>query len=594
MAELKFLKGLVGNLPSDRVESNFYVTTGEKDGDYRLYLGSKLLGQGDVVARLLAVEAAVGEGGDVSTQITNAINALDVTEITEAGKAIVAVSQADGKIAATTGDVAAAHVTVADAAGNFEATTVEAALAELVSKMEAAVAALDAEVTSADGSHVTVKVTEVDGKITAVNVTESDIASADALDKEIARADAAEKANKKAIEDEVARAKEVEEGLAEDIADEADARAKAIEDAVKALEGELAETDAKTLAAINDKIDEIVANGKSYTVEMVAGDELTALGTNVKEAYKLVETVGEDSTQVGKYIKVYKDSSLESVVLNGQSLDFTYILADGSKDTVGVDVSNFLAEAEFKNGLEVVDHVVNVKVDATSESYLTVDANGVKLAGVDAAIKAAVDAEAAKREEEDGKLSTAISNEENARKAAIEALNATLSNSDEKSFVTVSFKQEDGLVKDLVVETADIASAKDLADEVTRATNAEAANAKSISDEKTRAEGKEGELATAIATEKSRAEGKEGELATAISDEATARENADNVLSGRLDVIEAVKITGKDAIVVSSSDAKADKEVSLKLGTQPGENEAGVVLSQSADGLVAKLQWGSF
>jgi hypothetical protein len=47
-----------------------------------------------------------------------------------------------------------------------------------VSAREAAIAALDAEVTSTDGAKVTVKVTEVDGKITAVNVTESDIASA--------------------------------------------------------------------------------------------------------------------------------------------------------------------------------------------------------------------------------------------------------------------------------------------------------------------------------------------------------------------------------------------------------------------------------
>jgi len=43
------------------------------------------------------------------------------------------------------------------------------------------IAALDAEITSTDGSKVTVKVTEVDGKITAVNVTESDIASAATL-----------------------------------------------------------------------------------------------------------------------------------------------------------------------------------------------------------------------------------------------------------------------------------------------------------------------------------------------------------------------------------------------------------------------------
>lgn len=44
-----------------------------------------------------------------------------------------------------------------------------------------AIAGLNADVTSTDGAKVTVKVTEVGGKITAVNVTESDIASAQAL-----------------------------------------------------------------------------------------------------------------------------------------------------------------------------------------------------------------------------------------------------------------------------------------------------------------------------------------------------------------------------------------------------------------------------
>ena len=54
--------------------------------------------------RLEAVETAVGEGGSVSTQITNAINALDVDAIGGEGKYIKLVSETDGKISATTGD----------------------------------------------------------------------------------------------------------------------------------------------------------------------------------------------------------------------------------------------------------------------------------------------------------------------------------------------------------------------------------------------------------------------------------------------------------------------------------------------------------
>ena len=82
--------------------------------------------------------------------------------------------------------------------------------------------------------------------------------------------------------------------------------------------------------------------------------------------------------------------------------------------------------------------------------------------------------------------------------------------------------------------------------------------------------------------------------ANALTAETKAREDADAALDGRLDVLEGVTVTGKYAIVVSESDAKKNKEVSLKLGTQPAEGEAGIVLSQDANGLVAKLQWGTF
>lgn len=137
------------------------------------------------------------------------------------------------------------------------------------------------------------------------------------------------------------------------------------------------------VASLAKSIKSVDSAAKSYSVEAITGDSLTTLGTNVKEAYKLVD---EDGIQAGAAIKIYKDSSLKEVNLVGQELKFTYILADGSESTVGVDVSTFLAESEFKNGLEVVDHVVNVKIDETSENFLTVGEGGVKLSGVQAAI----------------------------------------------------------------------------------------------------------------------------------------------------------------------------------------------------------------
>ena len=90
------------------------------------------------------------------------------------------------------------------------------------------------------------------------------------------------------------------------------------------------------------------------------------------------------------FIKVYKDTSLKSVALSGQTLNFTYILTDGSEKTVGVDISKFLTESEYGNGLQVVDSKVSVLKDSSSESFLTVSSSGIKLSGVQTAINTAV------------------------------------------------------------------------------------------------------------------------------------------------------------------------------------------------------------
>ena len=144
---------------------------------------------------------------------------------------------------------------------------------------------------------------------------------------------------------------------------------------------------AAQIASLATSINTVKKDAKSYSVKKLTQDEVTALGEdNVRDAYQLLD---EDLKVSGETIKIYKDSSLKSVALDGQTLNFTYILVDGSEKTVGVDVSNFLAESEFKNGLEVVNHVVNVKVDAASETFLTVGEGGVKLSGVQDAINTA-------------------------------------------------------------------------------------------------------------------------------------------------------------------------------------------------------------
>lgn len=217
------------------------------------------------------------------------------------------------------------------------------------------------------------------------------------------------------------------------------------------------------IASLAASIKTVSKDAKSYSVKKLTPEEVTALGeTNVREAYKLIDN---NSAQAGDIIKIYKDSSLKSVALNDQILNFTYILDNGSESTVGVDVSNFLAESEFKNGLEVVNHVVNVKVDAASEDFLTVGEAGVKLSGVQDAInqaKSDLIGDAAAEYNTLGKLEDKILEVDAKASGAHTVVNAKAD-----GFVKVTVAKSEDKTHDIVTVTEDdIASATNLTNEI--------------------------------------------------------------------------------------------------------------------------------
>lgn len=134
------------------------------------------------------------------------------------------------------------------------------------------------------------------------------------------------------------------------------------------------------LASLEERIGKISSELATYEIKQVTGAELAELGVNVKEAYALYKITpsaeeGKEATeeQVGDVVKIYKDSALQSVELSGQTLVFTYLTVSGGTEVVPVDVSTFLAEAEFGDGLQVVNHVAQVKAG----NGIEVSANGV-------------------------------------------------------------------------------------------------------------------------------------------------------------------------------------------------------------------------
>ena len=198
---------------------------------------------------------------------------------------------------------------------------------------------------------------------------------------------------------------------------------------------------AEQIASLATTLKTVQDNASKYKMVALTPQEIAALSDeNVKEAYKVVSYQGDETaqtvyTQVGDTVKIYKDSSLiESYLgsdadtvnastgvvtkyayelisnpttkvteeaydtlstdgkalyqpINSQSLNFVYQLVNGTYSLIKVDVSKFLAESEFKNGLEVSSSgEVSIKVDDNSDEYISVSENGLKLTGIKKAL----------------------------------------------------------------------------------------------------------------------------------------------------------------------------------------------------------------
>lgn len=198
---------------------------------------------------------------------------------------------------------------------------------------------------------------------------------------------------------------------------------------------------ADQIASLATTLKTVQDNASKYKMVALTPQEIAALSDeNVKEAYKVVSYQGVETaqtvyTQVGDTVKIYKDSSLlESYLgsdadtvnastgvvtkyayelisnpttkvtkeaydalstegkalyqpINSQSLNFVYQLVNGTYSLIKVDVSKFLAESEFKDGLEVSSSgEVSIKVDVNSDEYISVSENGLKLTGIKKAL----------------------------------------------------------------------------------------------------------------------------------------------------------------------------------------------------------------
>ena len=180
----------------------------------------------------------------------------------------------------------------------------------------------------------------------------------------------------------------------------------------------------------------LVSESKDFiNVNDVKLSAVTPSSTTVKEEYALYNGNG---VQLGDSIKIYKDSALKEVylghvddALNSETgpehttgtgetaLCFIYYTVEGKYQLVAVNVQSFLEESEFKDGLSVENHQVKVRIDNTSESFLTVGENGVKLSGVQDAIDSAISGVDTKLQELSGSVKTLSSTTESFSAATV-------------------------------------------------------------------------------------------------------------------------------------------------------------------------------
>jgi len=159
--------------------------------------------------------------------------------------------------------------------------------------------------------------------------------------------------------------------------DEHDSEIESINDKIDTLSG-----DTELLTENLNELSGIVENNETSIEKITSG-----LPENVKEAYILTNKLGE---QLGEQINIYENSSIETIEFvheddqghHGDFLKIVYINTSGEENIVYIDISEIIIETEFADGLEVNDSKVSVKIDPTSDEYLTVSPNGVKLSGI--------------------------------------------------------------------------------------------------------------------------------------------------------------------------------------------------------------------
>lgn len=334
-----------------------------------------------------------------------------------------------------------------------------------------------------------------------------------------------------------------------------------ITETVEELSGDVESLSAK-VDTISDDLESLSAKVEDNEVQVYK--VTSGLPDNVREAYVVVNNLGE---QLGERINIYKDSTIVSIeyIPELQIIRYIYINAEGQTETVDIDLSQIIIESEFADGLQVNEGVVSVKIDPTSDGYISVSENGIKLSGifdffqqlleVNSQQWAAITGETARAQDVEGQLWTAINNEATERQSADSSLNDRINevqgNLDEEARIR---QEADDNLSNLINQEKERAIARE--NEIENSID------EKVNAEKARAEAVENALSGAINTEKSERERADNALSGTIEEEISDRRNADLALSDRITEVDN-KIVGFDVKLSAETEARIQRDNEL-------------------------------
>lgn len=512
----KTLVGYVMEVGEEKYLTIFDVDDAGSDVDEKIAQINAKIGSGITSANTATaqLEALSGTSADESgvTSVWGAkayadakISDLDYAGITTSDAAVVTnVTEADGKVTATSANVGNLKLTDYNKGTNSGSVTATDSINEAVAKLEnqidaekaaraAALDALDASSVSGD-SKVVIDVTQDDGKITAsaANLTSVKldglttgsnikIASTDTLGTALA--------NIQAQIDAMDKSASAEDGKVVTTVTEEDGKVTETKANVKDLQlggyskssstGAIASTDTinEALSKLENKAAAITIDNADGSINVTTSTSGTDINVNIKSNEKVIklgddgiytnlnvvkitsdlpaeikeryELRDSDNVKIGESIDIAKDSHIVSISYNEstQKLTYTYIDVSGNTQTTDIDMSHLILETEFASGVTFSDGVAHGVVDSISEKdeanspFLTVGADGFKVSG----IKNAIDTK-------------------------INKLNADISGN--TNHVTVGVEEVNGKITAVTVSEDNIANADDLS----------ALSAKSITD----------------------------------------------------------------------------------------------------------------